>query len=425
MKNTAIKVQNLSKLYKIVHGNKIVRYKTLRETISKAVSLPLQLIGKTSDKMTTEYIWALRNLSFEVEHGEVVGIIGRNGAGKSTLLKIHSRITDPSEGTVDIYGRVGSLLEVGSGFHHELTGRENIYLNGAILGMKKNEIDNKFEEIVEFSGVQKFVDTPVKHYSSGMYLRLAFSVAAHLEPDILLVDEVLAVGDAEFQKKCIGKMSDVANAGRTVLFVSHQMAAIQNLCSRTILLDKGEIHRDDNTDSVVQEYMNLSFKSAQISLMDRKDRSGSGVIKFSKVKLKNKDGNVIDSFRSGDVAVFSLEYVREQKVRINNLHVAVGIDDSYGQRIAVLSNELTQEIFSNVTDSQGKIEIIINRLPLCPGRYGFTVFSKIDGNITDWIKNAGYFDVEAGDFFGTGKVPQSKQGNFLIEHSFRLIGESK
>ena len=242
----AIRVENLGKQYRIGQSE---RYKALRDTLTDILYSPFRAATalmrgrspKNGNSPSERTIWALRDVNFEVHHGEVLGIIGRNGAGKSTLLKILSRITEPTEGSVDIFGRVGSLLEVGTGFHPELTGRENIYLNGAILGMRRTEITRKFDEIVDFSEIEQFIDTPVKFYSSGMYMRLAFSVAAHLEPEILLVDEVLAVGDAAFQQKCLGKMGDVAKQGRTVLFVSHHMPAIQRLCSKVILLDKGLI----------------------------------------------------------------------------------------------------------------------------------------------------------------------------------------
>ena len=242
-----IKVDGISKRYQL--GARQSPYSTLRESLSNAVRAPF------ARRAPTEEMWALKGVSFEVEAGEVVGVIGRNGAGKSTLLKILSRITEPTGGRVELYGRVGSLLEVGTGFHHELTGRENIYFSGSILGMRREEIRRKFDEIVTFAEVGKFIDTPVKHYSSGMYMRLAFAVAAHLEPEILLVDEVLAVGDAAFQQKCLGKMGEVARAGRTVLFVSHNMTAVNQLCPRTIMLADGAVERDGPTAEVVPEYL--------------------------------------------------------------------------------------------------------------------------------------------------------------------------
>src|SRR3990170_4750889 len=251
MSNVAIQVQNLAKKYEITVGKQ--RHDTLRDQISDAVCSLFRSNGRFHAGKET--FWALKDISFEIKKGELVGVIGRNGAGKSTLLKILSRITVPTAGKADIYGRVASLLEVGTGFHGELTGRENVYLNGAILGMKKAEIDRKFDEIVAFSGVEKFLDTPVKHYSTGMHVRLAFAVAAHLEPDILIVDEVLSVGDARFQKKCLDKMEDVGRQGRTVLFVSHNMSAVTRLCERAMLLEEGRIVADGPAGRVVTGYL--------------------------------------------------------------------------------------------------------------------------------------------------------------------------
>ncbi|HEY0100879.1 MAG TPA: ABC transporter ATP-binding protein, partial [Pyrinomonadaceae bacterium] len=248
---TIIRVENLGKQYRL--GGPQAAYSTLRETLVGAARAPLRWAQK--GKRPAAMVWAVRDVSFEVQPGEIVGIIGRNGAGKSTLLKMLSRITEPTTGAIDLYGRVGSLLEVGTGFHPELSGRENIYLNGAILGMLRTEIARKFDEIVAFAEVEKFIDTPVKHYSSGMYLRLAFAVAAHLEPEILIVDEVLAVGDARFQRKCLNKMQDVGQQGRTVLFISHSMAAITRLCQRAILLNEGQVIADGPSDRVVSTYL--------------------------------------------------------------------------------------------------------------------------------------------------------------------------
>src|SRR2546430_2065046 len=271
MSNIAIRVDDLSKQYTIGLAQR--RHDTLRDQIMDS----LRSIFRSNDHGSTSgrkcsgasnTIWALKNVSFEVKHGEVVGLIGRNGAGKSTLLKILSRITDPTTGRAEIYGRVGSLLEVGTGFHGELTGRENIYLNGAILGMRRGEIENKFDQIVAFAEVEKFIDTPVKRYSSGMYVRLAFAVAAHLEPEILIVDEVLAVGDASFQKKCLGKMSDVVKDGRTILFVSHNMDAIASLCTHTLLVQGGRIGERLTADEGIKRYMALSNEGSDLPLRD-------------------------------------------------------------------------------------------------------------------------------------------------------------
>ena len=300
MNDISIHVENISKQYYI--GQKQDKYRTLRDTLADAFVAPFRRVGKLLRGQATgaaeldQAIWALKDVSFEVKRGEVVGIIGRNGAGKSTLLKILSRITEPTTGLAEIHGRVGSLLEVGTGFHEELTGRENIYLNGAILGMKRSEIDRKFDEIVAFAEVEKFIDTPVKHYSSGMYLRLAFAVAAHLEPEILLVDEVLAVGDARFQKKCLNKMQDVGHQGRTVLFVSHNMPAITRLCERVILLDEGGILKDGPAHQVVSAYLNSGLGTTAIREWPDPAKAPSGdVARLRATWIQTEDGRVTEA----------------------------------------------------------------------------------------------------------------------------------
>jgi lipopolysaccharide transport system ATP-binding protein len=294
----AICVEALAKRYRI--GERRARYKSLRDVLSQGAMKPVRalqaLAGRKPDASKFQTIWALRNVTFRVGHGEVVGIIGRNGAGKSTLLKILSRITEPTSGIAEIRGRVGSLLEVGTGFHNELTGGENIYLNGAILGMRRREIERKFDEIVAFAGVEKFVDTPVKHYSSGMYLRLAFSVAAHLDPEILLVDEVLAVGDAAFQRKCLEKMEDVGRHGRTVLFVSHNMPAITRLCSRTILLDEGGVLADGPSHQVVGRYLSSDIgTTAEREWRDPATAPSSKAARLRAVRVRGNGGEVTDA----------------------------------------------------------------------------------------------------------------------------------
>ena len=306
MNEYAIQVENLGKQYKI--GAEIDRYRTLRDSIGGAFTWPVRLLrGQLKPKKTT--LWALRDVSFDVKRGQVLGVIGRNGAGKSTLLKLLSRVTEPSEGFAKITGRVGSLLEVGTGFHPELTGRENVFLNGAVLGMKRTEIERKFDEIVEFSGVSKFIDTPVKRYSSGMYLRLAFSVAAHLEPEILVVDEVLAVGDAEFQRKCLGKMSDVAQQGRTVLFVSHNMSAILRLTDEAIVLDKGRLVHRAPTKAAVDYYMASGFSKTGERVW-REDEIPADAAPFRPLALRVRDprGKVGDTVRSTEPLDVEIEY---------------------------------------------------------------------------------------------------------------------
>jgi lipopolysaccharide transport system ATP-binding protein len=317
MNEIAIKVEGLGKRYRI--GANQQAYKTLKEKLTQTAATPFRALkslagrnGHSIRKPKPETFWALRDVSFEVKRGEVVGIIGRNGAGKSTLLKILSRITEPTEGYVDLHGRVASLLEVGTGFQPELTGRENIYLNGSILGMKHAEIRKKFDEIVAFAEIEKFIDTPVKHYSSGMYVRLAFAVAAHLEPDILLIDEVLAVGDAAFQKKCLGKMEEVGAQGRTVMFVSHNVQAITRLCPRAILLDSGSVVSDGESHRVTSHYL----RSGGISPAERRWNSqhapGDAVAKLSGVRVLNKDGVISETIDIREPVYIEVEYLNCQ-----------------------------------------------------------------------------------------------------------------
>jgi lipopolysaccharide transport system ATP-binding protein len=317
MTDIAIRVQDLSKLYRI--GTAPERYKTLRDTIVAGINSSFERLRRgislTPTATESSTIWALRDISFDVHQGQVLGIVGRNGAGKSTLLKILSRVTEPTEGSAEIHGRVGSLLEVGTGFHPELTGRENIYLNGAILGMKRIEIDRKFDEIVAFSEVEQFIDTPVKRYSSGMYLRLAFAVAAHLEPEILVVDEVLAVGDAEFQRKCMGKMSDVAQAGRTVLFVSHNMSAVLRLTEETMVLEKGHIVYRAPTPQALDYYMAAGITGAGEHIWTSAEipAEAAPFVPMS-LRLRDKNGRVVDTLRSTEPFTIEIEYRLDQPI---------------------------------------------------------------------------------------------------------------
>lgn len=327
MSNLAVRVEDIGKQYNIFTEN--TRYQTLRDKIVDTIKSPVKMLLNPAG---SEKFWALRHVSFELEHGQVLGVIGKNGAGKSTLLKILSRVVEPTEGVAEIHGRVGSLLEVGTGFHPELTGRENIYLNGAILGMKRVEIDSKFDEIVAFSEIEKFIDTPVKRYSSGMYMRLAFAVSAHLEPEILVVDEVLAVGDAEFQRKCLGKMSDVASEGRTVMFVSHNMSAIQRLTQECIILDRGAMVMRAPTPQAVDYYLT-------------NDLSGDGERRYSKdeipgeaypfkpvaVRVSNKTGQVTDNLLSAEPITVEVEYQLDQD--ITGLRVGIYLMTSRGEYV--------------------------------------------------------------------------------------------
>lgn len=356
MGNTVIRVENLSKRYRIGAQQK---YKALRDVLTDAIYKPFRAISsfrkekesEVNNNPSNNYIWALRNVSFEVKRGEVVGIIGRNGAGKSTLLKILSRITEPTEGRAEIYGRVGSLLEVGTGFHPELTGRENIYLNGAILGMKRNEIRRKFDEIVAFAEIEKFIDTPVKFYSSGMYVRLAFAVAAHLEPEILLVDEVLAVGDAAFQKKCLGKMGDVAKEGRTVLFVSHNMGAITRLCKRSFWLDKGKIILDGSSKEVVSRYQSQYLMAcAEWKRVDSQKIDGD--FAFLSVSVMNGDGRPTNLFGGNEPISVEIKYI--VCCPLSGCQIGIRIYNSDGLVVFTTTE----------ADSSG-----VSTLPKEPGRY--------------------------------------------------------
>lgn len=332
MNDLAIRVENLGKQYQI--GLPQERYRTLRDSLVEFVGAPVRRLrsGRRGDldKETDRTIWALRDISFEVKRGQVLGVIGRNGAGKSTLLKILSRVTEPSEGYAEIHGRVGSLLEVGTGFHPELTGRENISLNGAILGMKRVEIERKFDEIVSFAGVDKFIDTPVKRYSSGMYLRLAFAVAAHLEPEILVVDEVLAVGDAEFQRKCLGKMSAVAQEGRTVLFVSHNMSAILRLTEETLLLDKGQLVLRAATPQAVDHYMASGYSRVGERTWNI-DEIPEEAAPFRPIAMQvcDESSRVIDTVRSTESLTIMVEYVLDAP--ITGLRVGIYLMTTRGE----------------------------------------------------------------------------------------------
>jgi lipopolysaccharide transport system ATP-binding protein len=320
----AIRVQGLGKVYRI--GAAQPRTHSLREALTRAAVAPIRRLvrGERAPDPGPEAIaWALRDVSFDVKHGELLGIIGRNGAGKSTLLKVLSRIVDPSEGRVELHGRVGSLLEVGTGFHPELTGRDNVYLNGSILGMDRRHIERRFDEIVEFAGVERFIDTPVKRYSSGMYLRLAFSVAAHLEPDILIMDEVLAVGDASFQKKCLGKMEDVAHEGRTVLFVSHDMAAVARLCNRTLLLDGGRVLADGPTARVISTYLHSGLRSsAERRWSDPATAPGDDIVRLVSARVFGEDGESVEALDiRGEIGVeMEYEVLKSGSVLVPNFH---------------------------------------------------------------------------------------------------------
>jgi lipopolysaccharide transport system ATP-binding protein len=412
----AIRVDHLGKKYKL--GGHQERYHTIRDTIVNSFKFPLKALNtKTPD----QEFWALKDISFTVMQGEVIGIIGRNGAGKSTLLKILSRITMPSVGVVDVHGRVGSLLEVGTGFHPELTGRENIFLNGSILGMKKNEIENKFDEIVKFSEIEKFLDTPVKRYSSGMYVRLAFAVAAHLEPEILVVDEVLAVGDAAFQTKCLGKMGEVAKEGRTVLFVSHNMAAISEICQRAILLEGGLISKDNTAKAVVDLYLEgLSDSKTHADLSNVESRQGSGKLRFSNVWIERGDGEQVHVVKSGSRIVFcaNFELFIDPK-EISDLMVSFTIRSTRGVSITDLNNKVNYFKFGPTFPNHGLIKCVIPKLPLNKGKYQIGIYAEINGIISDWVQEILLLQVESGTYFNQG-TELNELYPFFIDHCWSI-----
>lgn len=413
-----IRVQDLSKQYRI--GARRSPHATLRGTLSEALRSPFRRITRRNGHAGEERIWALKNINFEVMPGEVVGIVGRNGAGKSTLLKVLSRITEPTSGRIELYGRVGSLLEVGTGFHPELTGRENVYLNGAILGMGRHEINRKFDEIVAFAEIEKFIDTPVKHYSSGMYMRLAFAVAAHLDPEILIVDEVLAVGDIAFQKKCLGKMEDVRQQGRTILFVSHQLSAIEKICSRAILLRAGSVDFDGATRATINHYLkDLEPNVENVKLRD-KPRTGTGEIKLTGVSVEDLSGAVLPIVFPGEDVVFVFDYEALADKQVKNVSVGFSLHTSVGETLMILYSDYTGRVFSALPE-QGKFKCRVKDFPFSAGRYYIGARVIADGVEVDWPQGfIGYIDVEAGDFYNTGNKSHSGIGPLLVRGEWEL-----
>ncbi len=422
MKQPAIRVVDVGKEYHI--GLQRTGRRTLRESIVDAVTGPIRRTAKllrgqaTSAADLDASYWALRDVSFDISHGDVVGVIGRNGAGKSTLLKILSQITEPTQGYVEIRGRVGSLLEVGTGFHQELSGRENIYLNGAILGMTKREIERKFDEIVSFAEIDKFLDTPVKHYSSGMYVRLAFSVAAHLEPEILLVDEVLSVGDVSFQKKCLGKMDQVRRSGRTILFVSHNMATIENLCPRTIVFREGKIAYIGPSKEAVKFYLQSMIENEPASdgeLFDnrsenpehRKHRSNERVISYTGIEFRSPEGQPVQFVLSGEPLVIRLRY-HAHKDGVRPIF-GIGIETESGTVVSRVSTWLCGVDIPVLRTGEGYIDLCLDSVNLMPGRYFLSMWVGAMGPVIyDSIDRGVAFRVEESDFYGSGRSSQDK-----------------
>ena len=411
MSDAIITVENLGKKYRLQHQAERQRYTSLREVVANWCRGIFQTRNsKLETRNLQEDFWALKDVSFEVKQGEVVGIIGRNGAGKSTLLKILSRITEPTTGRVRLKGRVASLLEVGTGFHPELTGRENIFLNGAILGMHRAEIKRKFDEIVAFAEVEKFLDTPVKRYSSGMYVRLAFAVAAHLEPEILIVDEVLAVGDAQFQKKCMGKMSEVARGGRTILFVSHNMGAVGSLCSRGIVIHDGSVLVDASPDEAIQAHLRGGGRGQISDLAARQDRSGSGKIRFTGVKLI-KSGVAVSSVGTGEPMEIELAFAAEENFRSEGLRFGISLVTAAG--IEFVSFDSAAVGFNSATvPSRGVLRCQIPSLPVVGGVYSGWIYAGIHGVVADRVEDA--FEIEV----TSAQYP--KIGFFALNHQWSI-----
>ena len=404
---TAISIQNVSKAYRLG----VIGHGTLREDLQswwakmRGKEDPNRIIG-SKEAIEGDTLWALRDVNFDVEQGSVWGIIGANGAGKSTLLKILSRVTAPTSGQIKVRGRVASLLEVGTGFHPELTGRENIFLNGAILGMTKAEVKKKFDEIVAFSEIEKFIDTPVKRYSSGMYVRLAFAVAAHLDPEILVVDEVLAVGDAAFQKKCLGKMGAVAKDGRTVLFVSHNMGAVRNLCQMGLVLGNGRIRSIGKAEDQVSFYLKNLERRTEEDVGHRKDRSGDGRVRLMGIQIKDLATGSIGTACAGNPVEFAFSCERTVQ---EPLSFGIGFSCFHGTSGEKIfhNDSLQQNIFYSEIPPKGKISCKVPRLPLPPGHYSLDAIIYYLGNrVADHVQSAITFDVCDGDFFHAGK-----QGN--------------
>jgi len=415
-----IVVENLSKQYALG----MLKHETmLREAVANLVKHPFR---RTHGKKET--IWALKDVSFEVEEGEVVGIIGRNGAGKSTLLKLLSKITYPTQGRMRVRGKVSSLLEVGTGFHEELTGRENIYLNGSILGMKRREIRSKLDQIIDFAGVERFVDTPIKRYSTGMILRLAFAVAAHLEPDVLFVDEVLAVGDAEFQKKCLRAMDELRMGGRTVLFVSHNMSAIENLCPRAIWIEGGEIREDSQTKDVIRNYLSM-FADGQLSSHDLtkiESRGGNGMVRYTGIEFLDADGHRCHLVRGGEPLRVRLYFHAREEVY--HPHFGFKIFSDMGTLLTTISTWATGLETPVLHPGDGSIDLKIDSLNVMPARYSISLWMAagdgVGGLQYDVLDHCAVFDVETADPYGTAKGIHNRWGLVYMTGNWTYDGPS-
>jgi len=413
MASTAIETHELGKRYRL--GLYKRGYGTLREALTEKFR---KQAPEESDYDGPDFLWALKDLSLSIQPGEVVGLIGHNGAGKSTLLKVLSRITEPTSGYADVTGRVGSLLEVGTGFHPELTGRENIFLNGSILGMRRSEIRARFDEIVEFAEIERFLDTPVKRYSSGMSVRLAFAVAAHLEPEILLVDEVLAVGDASFQRKSLGKMTEVASQGRTVVFVSHNLAIIQALCERGVLMERGEAVADGPVKATIDQYLGSLERAASDDLLERTDRDRRGYYdtRIRRVELRGRGHGPPDVVVAGEEATIGIELTEQ----LPTMECRITIVDGLGQPVTTFDSEISASTDVRDPELGARIECEVGSLPLLPGRYRLDVLLKAKRQIQDGLQAAGFFEVQPGVVHGRPTPATGSDGDIVLPHVWRL-----
>lgn len=417
MPSPAIRIEGISKQYRVGHEQ---TYKTLRDTLTAAFTGPFRRVSgwlrhQPHTPPNQDMIWALHDVSLEVQEGEVVGLIGRNGAGKSTLLKVLSRITVPTSGSGEIFGRIGSLLEVGTGFHPELTGRENIQLSGAILGMRRVEIQRKFDEIVAFAEIERFIDTPVKHYSSGMYVRLAFAVVAHMETEILLVDEVLAVGDVHFQKKCLAKMNEFRRAGRTVIFVSHNMPRIQNLCSRVVVLREGRIETDGPTDDAIRSYLASLDAGAESAFEQNPERTGNGAVKLTSAQSLDDKGQPTRHLIAGKAASFEFHYRNQADAK--QARIAMTIYNQAGIAVASFDSKLTHFLAEPLAEV-GRFVCRLPVLPLPMGQYRIETSVLVNEQTVDWMPNALLFQVVGSTFFTTGESPRAQYSTCLIQHEW-------
>lgn len=422
-----IKVENVGKRYMIGH-NRIHSDQRFNEWLTEIGRSVMERIAHPlmpySTSQNLEEFWALKNVNFEVSQGDRIGIIGHNGSGKSTLLKILSRITAPSHGKISIKGRIASLLEVGTGFHPELTGRENIFLNGAILGITRAEIRARFDEIVDFAGIERFLDTPVKRYSSGMYVRLAFAIAAHLEPEILVIDEVLAVGDAEFQKKCLGKMQDITSSGnRTILFVSHNMNAVQNICNKGLVLSHGQIIYMGEVSGAVDKYIDSRRTIMQKSVSERKDRAGDGFIRFTDCVLMNEKGDRIANACLGNPLTIELTFECRERYR-GDMTFEIILNNAENIRIASM-NLSNLGVFADFKEGKNTVQFHIPRLSIYPGVYNITLSCGKNDALSDELRDAVELQILPGAYNHPNRVNDSNLSLITFDYSVKINGEKK